>query len=400
MIKTVGVLDILGKCSYSEYVLSDDRSLEPELLFSTPVPTILIIPENLNSSRGPYLISREMLIPDDIIQGSTISYSSVYPVTKMMLSMQINVKSNIASYFFVDKEKCDNPKSQMENLSKYFSELRRYIGFKRPEGYSLESLIMIIPDWLDDASQDHLLSVLRGSFPSPVLLWTSIAACLGAMGCIDFSSLGLGDGSRLTVRDCSSVSSTTIRLELKIHGNRFLPCHRIFWNSDGSRSVRKEYYPDYNLSNSYDVFSNQFEVYSFDNGFMGAKAKASEDGRAIIRSAPQSFPELLVGIKNDTIILRDRKIEGVNLIFKGAKEYIRCKRMGLPPYLEECCGLYMVVITTDEEVQLKPLIDYNAYVPAGQVTNQEMIDDINLQKGSDAVVFNLLFTTEASESLR
>ena len=397
----VAVFDFLGMGTYTEYQIENDIAVSPKAIFKMSLSRLLVIPRQNQSlsNRGPYLISKENILVDDFIVQNKLDLSNVHSITKIFLGLQYPINIGLNT-FTIDHNPLREPDSSLygKYLQSFLFEQRRLINLtKKGMHYSKnpDTTVLNIPDWIDDANLDIILNAARNLFTSPILLWNSVAACIGASD--EFSVANIAEGCSVLINDENVAMHSTSILKMHAYEGRIIPGHHIYWDSENPNQKRRrtEYYPTTLDANSYDSLSSEFNC-SFNNGFLQllATSNTSTFKQASLFNIPKTDATINLQDKSSSISLPMQPPIFKDVVSFGSALFVQQMRAGLTPYLEECKALYMVTVSAHEEVQLKTLISYTEQLPAGKSLQQHEIYDISLQKGADFVEFNLLFSTE------
>ena len=394
------VYDLLGQKTYSEY-----SSYQTNTYFSINLPSLLVKPPECdrNNNQGPYLISRDHLVLDHIVRNEQINTENVYSIANAFLGLQFNVIRLNNTFSVMRDYPSNKPEQYEEILEDFFSEYGRLISIeKRKVGITEEPdrTVITVPDWFEDKNQDKLMHAARSSCRSPILLWRSIAAFLGAESKI--SRHLLADGDWVMIDDATSTTRSLTLLKMHQSGERFIPGHYIFWDTESTKKrIREELYPVMKLKDRYSAWNNEFSlIFQEKNKFLSIYDD-SPNANTIKYIPGKIRPKIVITLGDDKCCFSASQNlfdEKNDFISKGAKRFTSLIERGETPYYEECKALYMVIITSEEQVALKTLIPYNETLPAGRPVQQQEITGISLQKGSDSVEFNLLFSSETDEN--
>lgn len=408
---TIAVIDLLGTSGYSEYDLPEDIAASPKLLFSQALPRLLFIPseKEKKQNKGAYLLSKNNIIADDLISYSYIHKQKVASISKIILGIQFSLseKNNDSSFEVLpDMNRPADSRKYGEFLQLYLKEVVRYISiikrvnciFSNPD-----TTVIVIPDWIEDINQDIILGIAQGIFTSPVLLWNSVAACIGALASYDGRDMdkSIKEGDSFHVNEMNRTYRSCAILPMSLHKGRLIPCHHIFWNTEeeGKKTIRNQFYPYYSLADSYHPFDDEFDIVRSRDGYI---IMTQSTHVPHFRSASFGYVHGHNSIQlnhSGIITVGSRSMNIKNPVPLGAALFVQQKEAGLIPYFEESKALYMVTATPEEEIILKTLIPYTEKMPAGRINQQEEINGISLQKGAESIEFHLLFTTEKNSSI-
>ena len=406
--KTIAVLDLL-RTSYSEFIIPDTLSESPRQTFETKLPKLLVVASDKEraQNRGSYLISKNNLIIDDLIdQTGRINKSKIHSIEKIFLGLQFSLTVMPGGFFSIPyiANSPDNSAFYEDLLKKYLPEAKRYISVAKASARINSrpyTTVINIPDWIEDYNQDIILDAAKSSFSSPILLWNSVAACLGIQKTL--REQFIGDGQSIIVYDYSLTFHSCSKIIMKEYDSRVIPSHHIFWNTENlsKKTIRSQYYPFTSRASDYHPFSDEFDLFMTHDGYA---AMMETTHSASFQSEPPSLHSepnhIKLYEKLSEVQIQGRLISrSQNPVSIGSAIFIQQKEAGLVPYLEECKALFMVTVTPEEDIILKPLVPYTETLPAGKEQQQNEIYGISLQEGTESVDFNLLFTTETNKDI-
>lgn len=395
----VSVYDLLGKATYTEFDVAKDLGCLPQEVFAMPLAKLLVVPNGETTNRGPYLLSKDHLLINDLVEKATIHTRNLSSITKILLGLQYQLLEEGTKFRLAPAAQGSKQTDiYSERLKQYFAEHQRGISIrKKQSNISTEPAmtILCIPDWVDESNQDIILDAARSVFASPLLIWNSVAACIGVIQ--ELQTANLSDGSTVLVHDENSALQTSAILKMHAHEKRLIPGHHIYWDSENpqERRRRREYYPRESYAEHYDGFAGEFAC-TYKDGYVQLLPPANPPAFVKTKVPENLQPDAQIFLQNNRsfISLPGQPQMEKNAVALGAALFAQQKEAGLTPYFEECKALYMVTITSQEEVQLKSLIEYTEKLPAGKALQQKVIYDVSLQKGADSVEFYLLFSTE------
>ena len=395
----VSVFDLLGKATYTEFEVAKDLGSLPQQVFAMPLAKLLVAQDPPASNRGPYLLSKGHLLVDDLVEKEIIHTRNLSSITKILLGLQYQLTEEGTKF-------CLTPTVQEKNqtliysqrLKQYFAEHQRLISIRKKQSNVTTKptmTILCIPDWVDESNQDLILDAARSVFASPLLIWDSVAACIGAMQ--ELLTANLVDGSSVLVHDENSALRTSAILKMHEHKKRLIPGHHIYWDSEDpqERRRRREHYPRASYAEYYDGFAGEFAC-TYKDGYVQLLPPTNTPAfvKTKVPESLQPDAQIFLQSNRSFISLPGQPEMEKDAVSLGAALFAQQNEAGLTPYFEECKALYMVTITSQEEVQLKNLIEYTEKLPAGKALQQKEIYDISLQKGADSIEFYLLFSTE------
>lgn len=375
----ISIYDFLGKNRYCQYIDGEQSIKE--------LRNWLVDTKNLaNNNKAPYLIDLEDFSFDDIVG---IDYE------KEKITLNRNVLYYPYRLFNKLKGMPDDIRIESAFLKENCNKLqRKYHIDTSNDKYT----IITIPDRMDVQQRDALLSSAKSSgLNNPILLWRSIAACLGANDEQSFKNLK--DGDFVLIIDSNPVG--ILLTKLKIHKTSKtndipIPGHYNYRNAEGR--VSSNYYHYYAYEKNIENLL-PFHVTLSSSQCIVFKKNDSSNEKCNLNNINVSTVKLIINLNKDSNNLQSdwRALPAVindsndDLVFKGA--YIFADRMdsGAIPYYEECEALNLVLFSrATEEYYFKELIKYTEMLPAGRSIQQETINGISLQPG-EKVGFYLLF---------
>lgn len=354
-----------------------------------PLHSLLIYPRNSDVNKSPYLQNPMMpTIEDFYTEDGKFDFSKSFFLSGMLAGDIIDEKR--------------------EHLQKYFNS---QLGIL-PEFDSSNSNILLVPDDYDSEKQEKLLRSCGLPRNKTLLLWRSVAICLGAEEELIFA--GVKEGDKIAIVDAQSSGCINISiLTMRYDGTKLVPARSSF--------NKKENYPVVNertnclkintLNNDkmvvdkgrefwrhtwqrngefYVPDGNSWKKRTFEKyrrhypGDLSCSLKNKIDFYVITGEIQIDFIKYL----NPTKVIRE-KVER-NYALMGAGRFSVRNAKGLPTYFDECESLYFIVQDLNEEkIVPKELIKGNEFCRGGQeiigVTNRDFV----LGKDNDSVSFLL-----------
>lgn len=352
-----------------------------QAMASIPLNTLLIYPRNRGANKSPYLQNPNVPVIDDFyIDNEKFDFSQSIFLSKMLEGD-------------IDDDKCDH--------------LRYFFNYQcgiLPNFDSSISNIILVPDNYDPEKQEKLLHCCGLSRDNTLLLWRSVAICLGAEE--ELLNSGVKEGNRIAVIDAQSSDTINISiLTMKYDGEKLVPTRSSF--------NRKEKYPIVN-GNTENI---GFPMWS-ENGRIFWEHTWQRDGnfyvpdgdswkkRTFKKNRRHYSDPLPFSTRNGIdfyIISGDIKIDFINCLNQntvicekeksnfallGAGRFSVRKANGLPTYFDECESLYFIIQDLNEEKILpKELIKGDEFCRGGKkITGVDNCDFV-LGKDNDSVSF-------------
>lgn len=351
--------------------------------------SLLIYPRNSDVNKSPYLQNPMMpTIEDFYTEDGKFDFSKSFFLSGMLAGDIIDEKH--------------------EHLRKYFNS---QLGIL-PEFDSSNSNILLVPDDYDSEKQEKLLRSCGLPRNKTLLLWRSVAICLGAEEELIFA--GVKEGDKIAIVDAQSSGCINISiLTMRYDGTKLVPARSSF--------NKKENYPVVNertnclkintLNNDkmvvdkgrefwrhtwqrngefYVPDGNSWKKRTFEKyrrhypGDLSYSLKNKIDFYVITGEIQIDFIKYL----NPTKVIREKAER--NYALMGAGRFSVRNAKGLPTYFDECESLYFIVQDLNEEkIVPKELIKGNEFCRGGQeiigVTNRDFV----LGKDNDSVSFLL-----------
>ena len=386
--KHFGIFDILGTQSffYFSSVGKEYVRLEREI----PLHPVLISPEDINSNKADYIVSKNDFCIEDLIlndaHGKTyLSSKNVYPLEYLLLGLENKIYPTGEDRYTLQHSlfsmPIDNPDACYIKLSNWFRSQKALLASCNP-GEAIDSTNKDVDQMIitisDDASfeyQEKILAAMNEKRKC-TLLWRSVAAALGAEEY--FKEFNLQEGDIITVYDRTTVDVRIVNLELQNCNGKLIPGHRLYRTSDSAEPI-KEWYPNEKRFSSYDRLP--FLPYTIDkDGFLEYKEKPSGTKFSIdISKCDNSKLIIAVGpgliFPDDPRIVSDPDGKLINI---GAGRFANRMSNKITSYYDECESFSMVVQKKDEEdVILTDLIKATTKLTGGLVIKEDPIYDLS-----------------------
>lgn len=358
----------------------------------TPVPlrSLLIYPRIPNTNKSPYLQDPTApVIEDFYTKDGHFDFSN-----SIFLSEMLNGE-------------IDN--SKREHLRKYFNS---QLGIL-PEFDSSNSNILLVPDDYDSEKQEKLLRSCGLPRNKTLLLWRSVAICLGAED--ELLNFGVKEGDKIAIIDSQAAGTLNISiLTMRYDGNKLVPARGSFH--------RREKYPvvdgDTSCVDTTTWFNDEWKIVDHGREFWKHTWQRGgefyvPDGNSWTKRTFEKYQRryqdlLPYSVRNEIdfcIVAGDTEIDFLkyrddntviyekeenNFALRGAGRFSVRNANGLPTYFDECESLYFIVQDLlEEKIVAKELIKGNEFCRGGQeiigVTNRDFV----LGKDNDSVSFLL-----------
>lgn len=388
--KEFGIFDIFHGNKYYLYSAVGDMGATRQLVLD--LSPVVIIPDEKNSNKRPYLIDKDDLILDDIINTDCKSFNckQVFSLDRMLLSLDYKLlrKDN----YFVISKNGENSRRRTEELRYWFSCTRSRVSRTLLHKDKQIPRINVIPiaDRISVDAQDAILKAF-GRDGKNVLLWRSVAACIGIESIL--KQAGLKDGSVVEVLDCSSTGAVVTRITMHEVDNRLVPGHRIYYDCDTGKR-KEENYPYEENYTYYDIYSG---ILPFSFGRKGELIPCSCIRKRLGSAySMRKKPEYLIVIGDagsfDPYIMSPSRIyidKAGECIVEGAGRFANRMVHRILSYYDECDELSLVVFSKKEEVLFKTLIKGSDRLEGGLHVKNDRVDGVVLPKGSSEVRFYL-----------
>jgi hypothetical protein len=290
--------------------------------------------------------------------------------------------------------------NKREHLRKYF---HYQLGIL-PDFDSSNFNILLVPDNYDAEKQEKLLRCCNLSRNKTLLLWRSVAICLGAED--ELLTAEVKEGDKIAIIDAQSSGTLNISiLTMKYDGDKLVPARGSF--------NRTEKYPvvdaDTECSGISCLSDDSWEFWKHTwqrdgeffvpDGDSWAKRTFEKNHRSYSDIAPYSlrneidFYVVSGDIQIDFIKYLDpskvicENAEN-NFALKGAGRFSVRNANDLPTYFDECESLYFIVQDLlEEKIVAKELIKGNEFCRGGQNIIGVVNRDFVLGKDNDSVSF-------------
>lgn len=390
-VQEFGVFDISGSKKY--YSFTALGKMDAKQVKSYDLSPVVVIPRNHEKiNKKPYLMDRNNIKLDDLISSyehPSFDFSNLYSIDKLMLNLDYGIENNSSRY---KVNKTNKNTNKNDYLRHWFSLSRSKIsqqldndGLKSPRVN-----IIPIPDRLSVDAQDEILKSFGGNGKN-VLLWRSVAACIGIEEVLLNS--GLKEGSIVEVIDCNSTGVVVSKITMHEENGRLIPGHRIYYDCDSGQR-KTENYPLEEDYMSYDAASGilPFDISSQET----FESRTPTNPRICKNYKLSNIPDFVIALGDCTAfsfslvssnaLYKDKNGE---CVVKGAGRFANRMSNKIVSYFDECDELSLVIFTKQETVLFKTLIKGTDKLKGGINVKTDRIDGIKLQKGSDEVRFFL-----------
>ena len=292
--------------------------------------------------------------------------------------------------------------------------LRTYFNYQLgilPDFDNSNFNILLVPDDYDAEKQEKLLRSCCLPRTNTLLLWRSVAVCLGAEE--ELAAAGVKEGNKIAVVDAQSSGLLNISiLTMKCDGDKLVPARSSF--------NKREKYPVVNGETEYSdasqIDDDGWEIVEHGRDFW--EHTWQHDGefyipdgdswtkRTFTKKRRRYSDRLQYSLRNEAdfyIVAGDIEIDFLkylgdntviyekaknNFALKGAGRFSVRNVNGLPTYFDECESLYFIVQDLlEEKIIPKELIKGNEFCRGGQKMLGETNNDFALGKDNDAVSF-------------
>lgn len=319
-----------------------------------------------------------------------------HPILRDLIDENGQFEYSAASFLgsFLQNECAENA-SRQRQLKSFFTALQasRYVDSSNPPDYN----VILVPDNYSPRYQEFILRHCALPRNKTILLWRSVAACLG---CISQGT----PGQTVTIIDVQQSYVDSIELTLQEEDGYIIPQRRAFkpdkdvlrhHDIDGRRRFlpTNEFYRHtyHGKVGHYVVWNGSckgFDRLPFERAGM-EKASLSKVNKLAYACMSKGLT-VFVGSKlkfPTPNIVSDSK--GKQMCW-GAALFVSRKEAGLPTYFDECTGLFIVVQDSDnEEVLLKTLVPPSKRCRGGAEIIGETNRDFGIASGSDSISFYL-----------
>ncbi|MFA6904969.1 MAG: hypothetical protein WCQ62_01980 [Sphaerochaeta sp.] len=382
-----GIYDVFGTRMFHCFGSNDEN--EPGLHFIKEMSPLLVSPDARSCNRSPYLMNRKRLFLDDVLTGFAgtgfqFDFNIVKSLDRMLMGLDhtIEMKEDGAG-FMVSPSLGSFDRGHLNNLRSWFgltasemTEACREKGIGKVESY-----VVPIPDSLSVDGQDRLLTAAQ-NIGNRVLLWRSVAACIGCEQI--FSDAGLRDGDIVMVIDHHAVGLVVSNITMHEYEGRLIPGHRIYFDSDkNSRNIKN--FPVERNCSYYSNLGDAFPYNVSDGSLSPCQWRAtSTSWREVVEAAPRT--RLIIAMGDMTGISYGvgkipvhEDVSGSS-VCKGAALFADRQRRGIVSYFDECESLSLVVFTKEEEIVFKTLIEGTDRLKNGFVENGKKVTGVKLPK--------------------
>lgn len=354
----------------------------------TPIPlhTLLIYPRIPNTNKSPYLQDPTApVIEDFYTKDGYFDFSNSFFLSEMLSS------------------EIDN--SKRAHLRKYFN---YQLGIL-PEFDRSNFNIILVPDNYDAEKQEKLLRSCSLPRNNTLLLWRSVAICLGAED--ELLAAGVKEGDKIAIIDAQSSRTLNISiLTMRYDGEKLVPARGSF--------NRKEKYPvvEAECSDAACLSDDGWEIVDGGREFWEHTWQRDgeffvPDGDSWAKMTFEKYPGRYSNILPDSlrneidfyIVAGDTEIDflkyldyttvihenaGNNFALRGAGRFSVRNANGLPTYFDECESLYFIVQDLlEEKIIPKELIKGHEFCRGGQEITGVVNRDFVLGRDNDSVSF-------------
>lgn len=419
MDSVIEAFDLTGKGQRAQYEMHLDGSITRIGAGIEALRDTLIIPGNNKKNRLPYLQQPGCPNIEDLwdCEKENFSYERCRKLDDILEALangkgrldQLEAALRLRDYFCAQKEGID------------------FCG-------GCEEYILAVPDSYDAHSQEHLLQKFHRPRSKTMLLWRSVAACLGAME--ELKRAGAADGSLVEIVDVQSRGTQRTILELKCTERGLLvPARHAYTEAN-----RKEFYPTSpsllkNPTINKRDSNQRFVFYTYaPSPFCPEKRQAPQiywdskerrwdtelsvgdaDHRAIVGNIERSNAPfvLIVGRAMENLIANVvRRSSGKrifsephheNYILNGCALFAARRKLGWPTYFDQCEALSIIVQDVEkEQVIAQELIQENLLCEGGKEIIGERYDGLYIAAQEKFVEFYLAMgeVSRTSNNLR
>lgn len=372
------IYDLTGKVQFSRYI--DRGDSDTQMAGSEPLRDLLIVP-NAQTNKQPYLQDRNQPTIEDFHQGG----------------MRFNYDR---SYFLSDILSDSMDPAKMQHLRSYFQYQNSLLESKFDNA---DSYIILVPDDYDSEKQEKILRNCGLRPSQTLLLWRSVAACLGAED--DLKALGAKDNDRVAVIDPQTDGRIMVSILTLTNDSGFLvPCRKAFTNDRQNYHIFRA------------ASTNRLNA---DPGTLDFwKHTYNQAGKFIVpvgsHWVERTFSEPVVSCSIPSRILQGVKFrivtgsaeidfsgydhDSARIIREGNRDFCAvgagrftvCRQNGLPTYFDECLPLIFIVQDIAEEtITPVELIPGNERCKGGTEIIGVTIDKYYLEKANSQVNFLL-----------
>lgn len=390
----IGVYDLSGTCTFQYY--EADGEMMVSHLHSDRLFPLVVTPSSQVTNRTPYLLDKKQILLDDIVahKGNTfhMDFGCVNSLNQMIVSLEhsIEILEKNTGFRVLDDEKYYT--NSVPSLKNWFRLTRKQIELKCVEKSQRKADINVIPisDRTSVEAQATFLNYL-GNRDDSVLLWRSVAACIGYEEAIH--AAGLVDGDKIAVIDHNTTGLVVSYITLHETDGRLIPGHRIYYDSDTKKRTR--HYP---VEKNYSYYSNFNDAFPFtieENKLVPASWKKSETGwRITLDRNPQIKMLITVGNMQGIDYSLGNSVPTIvdpvgDCIGYGAARFANRMKHKIVSYYDECEALNLVVFTKGEEVEYKTLIKGTDKLQGGITVTGRPVTGIKLPNGGRRVRFYL-----------
>lgn len=383
----VDVYDLTGALTRTRYEIEGENY---HLLERILISDVLIVPdEQLCRNQRPYLQERIKPILRDFVQeDGSFDYK----------------RAHFLRDFFQEERKDDI------RLEYFFKALQSssYVNRDNPANRN----VILIPDNFSAEYQEKILRYCELPRQYTVLLWRSVAACLGNMEFL--CENGVDEEMAVYILDEQQAYKDISILKIAVADDGTLvPLRKAYRHSDlypiheslksnpksmyfpDNEFYRYTFYGDFGIQIVWDKESNEYSEKRF------LKRQVSRQPRL-----PGSCWDADAVLSIGALYHQGRVWEGVyredvdgNSLSEGAAIFAARREAGKPTYFDECTGLYIVVQDIEQEnIYAKELIAPNDRCNGGEVIHGIMNDDCFIKAGTDNVFF--LLSEEEGDDVR
>ena len=371
------IFDLTGDERYCRAEYRDEFEIKP--FVPKLLRNLLIYPRDPDSNRAPYLQDTERPeLADFVIGRGECDFSSSWFLSDLL-----------------DEERLER---RWVKLKDYFNgQLGLIEGFDRTADN-----IILVRDHYTPEYQEGLLQSCSMPRNNTLLLWRSVAVCLGAEE--QLLKLGAKEGTRVAIVDCLKNGRFDIAiLTMRKDGERLVPARSSF--------KKKQNYP---LSNffmkGYSKIpkGGRYEFWRHTWQRAGKFIVMDEDGCWCRHdfSLPELTPYFPVNVDVDMVVvagipylehhenIADGQIiyeaENEDFAMLGAGRFATRNRHGMPTYFDECEPLHFIFQDeSEEQVRPRKLIDGGALCRGGKRIEGNVNTDFRLKRDNDNIRFLL-----------
>lgn len=406
----INVYDLTGRKRIRRYIAHDDtdiKAVDQNNFFD--IHDLLIYPREKYSNKSPYCQDyKNPIIEDFEMNDGHFYYDNSYFLDDILHLIEIK-----------------NDRTAFEDLKKFFDyENQTFEAFTSdkdfPTGETNKNIILV-PDHYLPLMQENLLSACGLRRSESLLLWRSVAACLGAEELL--KEKGATEGDRVAVLDIQEKEVSVSVLTLKKDQGYLVPKRRFY--EEKSKSYPANFPMErfsFRLKNDMDEWIYDEDLIEFVKHTSGRfqkeicvpnkrtgkwqeiKVFTLYNSMAISQRIDADFfiitgdnnrltfsiPQMNENNTLDERTLKSPAGNRYNFISTGAARFCVRKELGKPTYFDECQPLSLIVADKEtEEIRPHTLIEGNDECRGGETIEGEAVEDVSILQGSNSGEFYL-----------